>query len=425
MFSSDWPYTKRVISALRARLPSALIVAGGEHVTATPHRTLEQAPELDCAVMGEGEETACALVRGFADGRDLSEVEGLAYRGSGGQLRLSRRNRIREIDEIARPAWHLVPVQNYIDHQINFGLNRGISMPVLASRGCPFECTFCSNPAMWTTLWSSRSPELLLDEIEHYMSEYGATNFDFYDLTAIVNKKWILEFTAAIRRRGLVFSWQLPSGTRSEAIDAEVAPALMAAGCVYLAYSPESGSPRILREVKKKVKLDNMMSSMRASVAAGMIVKANMIMGLPGETLADMVASMKFIARMAVAGVSDMSISPFAPYPGSELFESLDREAGGKLSTDDFYLQLSAQTDLTQNYSWNDRMSPGQIAKYRVIGHALFYGLAVLRRPWRVVLTLRNLASGYEATVLDKSVRGFFHRQFGRLTSKRKVDVAA
>ena len=96
-------------------------------------------------------------------------------------------------------------------------------MPVMASRGCPYQCTFCSNPAMWTTRWIPRDPDLLLDEMQFYQKNYGAENFDFYDLTAIVKKSWIIDFCNKIEEREMKFTWQLPSGTRTEAIDGEVA----------------------------------------------------------------------------------------------------------------------------------------------------------------------------------------------------------
>ena len=74
-------------------------------------------------------------------------------------------------------------------------------MPLVATRGCPYQCTFCSSPFMWTTRYVMRSIPIVVDEIEHYMKEYKADNIDFFDLTAIVKKDWILEFCREIKRR--------------------------------------------------------------------------------------------------------------------------------------------------------------------------------------------------------------------------------
>src|SRR6201999_3016153 len=151
---------------------------------------------------------------------------------------------IRALDTIPPPAWELVPLENYLSNGLTNGVNLGRSMPMLASRGCPYQCTFCSSPFMWTTRWVSRDVHLLVDEIIEYQERFGITNVDFYDLTAIVKRDWIIKFCEEPLRRGVKITWQLPSGTRSEAIDAEVVGWLERSGCRNLSYAPESGSER-------------------------------------------------------------------------------------------------------------------------------------------------------------------------------------
>ena len=113
--------------------------------------------------------------------------------------------------------------------------------------GCPYQCTGCSNPKMWTTRWVAREPQKVLEEMKKYLREDAVDNFDFYDLTAIVKRAWIVEFCELVIASGLRFTWQLPSGTRSEAIDAEVSRLPYASGCRNLSYAPESGSKAVLR----------------------------------------------------------------------------------------------------------------------------------------------------------------------------------
>ena len=158
-------------------------------------------------------------------------------------------------------------------------------MPMMASRGCPYQCTFCSNPSMWTTRWIPRDPDLLLDEMQFYQKKYGAENFDFYDLTAIVKKSWIVDFCRKIEERGLSFTWQLPSGTRTEAIDGEVASLLYRSGCRNMSYSPESGSPAVLRRIKKKIHPDSVIGSISEATKNGMNIKCNIIFGFPVRLL--------------------------------------------------------------------------------------------------------------------------------------------
>ena len=95
---------------------------------------------------------------------------------------------------------------------------------------------------MWTTRYVTRTPGDVADEISDYVERYGVSNIDFHDLTSMLTKRWIVQFCDEVQTRGLQISWQLPSGTRCEALDAEALAALYRSGCRNLSYSPESGS---------------------------------------------------------------------------------------------------------------------------------------------------------------------------------------
>ncbi len=123
------------------------------------------------------------------------------------------------------------------------GVNRGRSMPILATRGCPFRCTFCSSPEMWTTRYTVRPVEELVDEIESYVKTHEISNVDFEDLTAFIKRDWILALCAEIERRQLRITYQLPGGTRSEALDREVLEALYRTGCRNITYRRSPARP--------------------------------------------------------------------------------------------------------------------------------------------------------------------------------------
>jgi len=391
-FSFEWPVYREFISLVRDRLPSIFLLAGGEHVTAVPEQSLLDS-ELNAIVMGEGEETVVALVACIdkADS-NFAAIDGLAFKDSGGHVRVNpRRGRQLAIDDLPLPAWDLLPIENYLSRGLGFGVDRGRSMPLLASRGCPYQCTFCSSPSMWTTRWLARDQDLLLDEIASYQQRFGAVNFDFYDLTAIVKKSWIVEFCGKIKARGLDFTWQLPSGTRSEAIDDEVAELLYQSGCRNISYSPESGSEDVLRRIKKKVKPKIMLNSVSGCVAAGLNVKFNIIFGFPDETFRNVLQSMGFIVRMALHGAHDISIWCFSPYPGSELFEDL--KGKGVIGWNDIYFDdLRAYADMSRARSYSQHLSDRQVKILRILGMMLFYLVSWARFPLRPFRIINNLA---------------------------------
>jgi radical SAM superfamily enzyme YgiQ (UPF0313 family) len=396
MFSTLWPLTHRVADAIRARFPRALLVLGGEHGTAVPEHVLTTSP-FDVVVLGEGEETFVDLLRAHAAGRALSEVKGIAYRDGGGVRTTGLSPRRKDVDAIPEPDWPSFPIREYIErHQTN-GINLGRSMPLLGTRGCPFQCTFCSNPGMWTQRWIARNPGLLADEMERYVREYGVTNFDFQDLTAIVKRQWIVDFCRELIRRDLQITWQMPSGTRAEVFDDEVADLLYRSGCRALAFAPESGSPTILKAVRKQVDLDHMLTAMRAAVRRGLKLSCFIVIGFPDDTPATLRATLRLVRTMAVLGVYDIAVSKFVPYPGSALFKRLQAE--GKLQLDNEFFVSPMDFYTAKAPSYADAVSSRRLYWTMLWMFVNFYVISFALRPWRVVRALaRALLTGREET---------------------------
>ena len=267
---------------------------------------------------------------------------------------------------------------------------------------------------MWTTRWYARKPDEVLDEIQAYQEKYGATNFDFYDLTAIVKRTWIIEFTDRIRERNMKFTWQLPSGTRSEAIDAEVCRRLYESGCRNMSYAPESGSPEVLKRIKKEVKLDRLEASVMSAVKNSLNVKLNIIMGFPGESTGELGQTVRFLARMGRAGVHDMSISLFSPYPGSQLYHELRKSGRIPELSDEYFLSLCAYKDFAQSTSYTEGVQPSTLNRYRILGFVTFYGIQYAVRPWRMIRLLSNLVQHKQESRLDKSLQDLARRMRGR-----------
>ncbi len=410
LFSHEWPLVRELIAAIAKRLPDVPIVLGGEHATAVPELCLEDAPELTACALGEGEETVVELMDAFAGRTALTGVAGIVFRSPSGLQRTAPRSRIRDVDHMAAPRWDLTPIERYLDGGLSFGVDRGRTMALLATRGCPYRCTFCSSPRMWTTRYTTRAPALVVDEIEDYVARYRAENFDFYDLTSIVKREWILEFCNQLDARGLRITWQLPSGTRSEALDEPVLRAMYRSGCRNVTYAPESGSERTLNAIQKKVKLDHMVESMRTAARLGLNVKANILIGFPDEKTEDLRHTLRFLLRMARNGVHDASVWTFSPYPGSELFEGL--RASGHLPRldDDYYASLLSYSDAAGAVSYADALDSKQLHRYRVSGLLLFYGVSYLTHPLRPLRSLYNIATRRYESRLEMSFGNLLRR---------------
>jgi radical SAM superfamily enzyme YgiQ (UPF0313 family) len=396
MFSNNWLVNRYLINLLKERFPHALIVIGGEHATAIPEYCLQDCAGLDMVVTGEGEETIAEVASCLREGKSYEHVTGIVYKkrneGTEDIVVNPRRKRIRTVGEIAPPAWEHFPLDKYFEHDISYGIAYGRSLPIFATRGCPYECTFCSSPQMWGTKYSMRDVEDVIAEVKKLNTRYGVTNIDFYDLTAIVNKRWILDFCKALEREGLVITWQIPAGTRSEAIDFEVASALKKAGCVNITYAPESGSQEMLASIKKKITPERMLHSIDQSYKAGLDIKLNIMLGYPDERVSDIMRTNWFLIKASYYGATDASPSMFSPYPGSALFNEL-KERGELTLNDNYFYSIVYSQSLHHFKNYNRNNSRRVMMLMLFISYLCFYVSNYLFRPVRAFRLVLNVAT--------------------------------
>lgn len=404
MFSCQWPATRELLHLIRRRFPNAPLVIGGEHPTGLPELSMAQAP-VDFIVFGEGEKTLVELLSCVQSAGDLSAVPGIAFREARGITVNPRRGRIRHVDDIPVPAWHLFPVEAYMAHNQPHGASRGRFMPMLATRGCPYECAFCTSPSMWTQRWIARDPKRVVDEMESYVARHEACDFQFEDLTAIVRKDWVKAFCEEILRRGLRISWQLPSSTRSEAIDEGTCRLMKAAGCHEFAYAPESGSPRTLKLIKKKVSPDRLYASARAAMKGGINVGCFFILGFPHETWRDVLHTYRAAATCAVLGFSTVNLNAFSPQPNTELYRGLLAEGKIQLNDDYFWNLFMFQDLFGLKKSYNERFGDRLLSALIMGGYVIFFSLSFLIRPWRLISSVRDMFRERSGTKLGRYLR--------------------
>jgi anaerobic magnesium-protoporphyrin IX monomethyl ester cyclase len=406
MFSYQWITVRKLLDTIKRRFPQVPLIVGGEHVTGMPEEVFRTSP-VDYAVLGEGEETVTVLADAVEQGTDPRPLAGITFRRDDGTVTTNpRRGRITEIDKIPLPAWHMFDLEAYITHNQPHGAAQGRFIPMLATRGCPFQCTFCTSPQMWTTRWSARNPKFVVDEMEQYIREYKIQDFQFEDLTAIVRKDWILDFCAEIDRRRLKLTFQLPSGTRSEAVDREVAIAMKRAGCHEFAFAPESGDERVLKLIKKRVHLPRLFDVAQQTMAAGINVGCFFIVGFPEDTWRSVLNTYKAIARCAWLGFSSVNVNAYSPQPNTESFRAL-RERGMIPAFDDgYYLGLFTFQGLSAKRSYNQRFGATTLTLLVFGGFAVFYGLLFVRHPTRLFGTIADLFRSKSINKTGRAVRG-------------------
>jgi len=402
MFTFAWPLVREVVRTVKTAYPDKIVIAGGENVTGMAEHCLETAP-IDFIVAGEGETSTVALLEAVERGeQDFAKVEGLVFRKDGRLVRTATRARIRDLDSIPWPAWDLLDLDTYYGHRLIWGVDAGFTVPVLATRGCPYACTFCSSAMMWRRRWYSRNPERLVAEIEYLMETYGATNFPFQDLTAILRRDWIVAFCRELIRRGLKIRWQMPAGTRCEAIDSEVARLMRKSGVLNIAFAPESGSARMREQMGKHMSEEALMQAVKASVRNGVPITAFMMVGQPDETWQDIRESIRLCRKLAIAGIDDIGPGYFFPVPGTPLFDSLMAEGRIQLNDDFFATSIYATNlRLAEENNFSKRLSAKQLTLAKVLLILNFYLLSYALRPWRLIRVLWHGLRGVETSKLE------------------------
>ena len=399
MFSSEWPFYREMLAGLRRAFPGAVLIAGGEHVSALPELVLAQAPGLDLAVIGEGEETLRELLEAISRGAGTGGGNGIAFRRGASIVITPQRERLRAGD-LPLPAWDAVPIENYFKAKVSHGPYLGRTLPVLASRGCPYACRFCSNARMWGARHEQRPPEDVVREIELYVEKYNVQCVDFYDPSPVTGRQWLRDFCGLMLARKVKARWQMASGTRVESLDEELVALAGAAGCRYLGFAPESGSPETLRAVDKKLDLADLHRAVKAARKHKLGVKANLVIGFPGETRRQIFRTLLLQLRLALAGVSDAPIFQFSPYPGSAYFEDLRRRKLIPELNDAYFNSLGLNLFSGNRNRYCGAAGPLELSLYQLSGTLLFYAVHYLTHPLefcKAVLFWNSSSSVFEA----------------------------
>lgn len=316
-----YPSAVKAATMAKEGLPEAFVGVGGPHVTFYDEETLRECPSIDFVVRGEGEQTALEIAACIKDGGKISKVHGITLRKNGEVFRTPDRALIQDLDKLPYPAYHLFPMDKY---RI-FGKK---IMPIITSRGCPFQCSFCVTSRMVGRKFRARSPESVVNELEWLKSEHEADAFCFYDDALTLDKNRIIKICNMIKERKIGVPWDCQ--TRVDQISLEVLRGMADAGCQLVSFGVESGSNKILSRIGKGTTVEQNKEAVLLAKRVGLLVAVSIIMGYPGETVETLKETLKFIWETKP---DDAYLCFATPYPGTELRRMLN-DLGWEMSKD-------------------------------------------------------------------------------------------
>lgn len=301
-------------------------IAGGPHPSCAPRETLKEIKDLDFCFYSDGEIGLGQLIDILEDGKPssqrLKDIPNLAWR-DGGDININESRLVEELDSLAFPLWRLIDPRDYPPAPQGFMLKSFPTAPIIATRGCPFECTFCCGWRMGGKRIRYRSPDNLIDEIRYMHENFSVSEVHFEDDNFTLKKEYVIEVCKAIKQLDFKLHWALPQGVRLNTLDEELLHIMKEAGCYSFSLGIESGSQKILNDMKKRQDLKEIKEKVELIGKVGINSLGFFIIGYPTETLNDVKATVSFANSLPL---NYASYNIFKPYPGTEIYDILQRE---------------------------------------------------------------------------------------------------
>jgi len=382
------------------------IVVGGAHPSATPVETLNS-PYIDFVIISEGEDTLLKLCIYLSKKTNIKAIDGLAYKENN-EINVSpKKQYISDLDSLPFPNRDLLPLENYIKMQEAHGATKYRWTSMISSRGCPFECTFCTSK-LWNRSWRARSAENVVDEIEFCIEKYDIREFHFEDENMSLKKERLIEICDEIIMRELDIAWQTPNGIRASTIDNEMLNKMKSSGCYHITVAPESGSERILKKViRKHQNLNQIRSVIKHASKIGLKTACYFVIGLPRETKNEVKESISFAQTLAKDGLDEVVFSLFIPLPGSELYKEILLNNHDKLQSFENFTSIG---DLSKAVSWSEHITDEELSKFRREAYIKFHLTKLLYHPVNSMKSMFNIFRGIEETKTERTIRTFLKR---------------
>lgn len=318
-------YALQVSRAVKEADPSIPVVWGGMHATLMAAQTLAH-PDVDIVVRGAGEVAFLELVRALAAKRGLEGIPGLSWKAPDGSVRENAASGALDLNTLPPIPYDLVDVEAYVSpsQYLYPGVTR--LLPFQGSRGCPFKCTFCSEPAL-TRAYGFRmmKAELIEERTMELVRKYRLDHIAFYDEEFFINAKWATEVAKRIGGR---FTWW--AQTRANDLLKVDLDEMERCGLRILAPGLESGSPRLLTWMKKEETIAEYLEANRRLARTGITPQYNLMVGFPGETPGEIDETVDLALTLMQENPRTVinQFSPLTPLPGTEFLRVAVEEFG-------------------------------------------------------------------------------------------------
>ena len=339
------PVYKRIIELsriVRKHHPECVVIAGGSAAMSVPEMLLTNS-DVDVVCACEGESAIVELINGLHRSpiNELTHIKGYYFKIEN-EIRFSgNRKLIKDLDLGSDlPAYDMLPMDVYLKNPV---VGFGKDIDFISSRGCPFHCIFCYQP--WGRKFRGHSVGFIIEGLQLLKNNYDVDFISFQDDEFMANPDRVHEFCEKVQSRIPGLLWSCTG--RVNIVNDDLVRNMRRAGCVCISYGFESGSPRMLKAMKKNATIEQMENAVKLNRRHGMLVPVSFIIGLPGENEESCRETIEFCVRNNLTLDSLMYATP---YPGTELFQfSIDTERLDKSNMHEYILNLGDARDFTIN----------------------------------------------------------------------------
>ena len=317
--SSDLAFLRRAKEESRGKL---ITVACGTHVTIIPQEALGEVG-VDYVVRGEPEVTAGELCQALVRGNKAERIAGISFKKDGKVFSTANRPLLKDIDQLPPPARDLLPRGAYSPPFAG----AGNFTTLLSSRGCPYPCIYCSTSAYFGKSIRRHSLERVMQELKEIGRNYDS--YGFWDDTFTLNKSFVKAVCRRLIEQDLKKPWICMS--RVDTVDAEMLSVMKLAGCQLIVYGVESGSEKVLSILNKRITVSQIERAFRLTRRADMESAGFFMLGTPGESYEDIIATMGLAQRLSP---DYASFNITTPYPGTPLYQMLGERASEWVQSD-------------------------------------------------------------------------------------------
>lgn len=348
-----------LIYEIKCNFPEKSIVMGGVYPSTQPYLALQS--EADYIILGEGEMVICELIDYLANSGSRSIPLGVIPKRDSQPLDSYTPTYVHNLDNLPLPARNLLPFKQYaFRSQRNIRWN--LTASIITSRGCPFDCEFCSVHQVCGYEWRQRSPKSVLEEIDELANNYQINNFEIEDDNFTFKKQRAMEILEGIiernKKKHQKISWSAPNGLRIDTLDEKLLETIAQSNCLSISLALEHGDKEVLKSMNKKLDLSKVLEIVELLNKFKISSTIFILFGYPGETRKRFENAISFYVKLKkIAPKIDFAFFVTQPYPGTKLFDRCIKEGYFKadvfsnihtiprFSTDNAYLIKTPEFD--------------------------------------------------------------------------------